>query len=475
MAVVVSEASFSSHYHHHHYRPDPEWHSVKVDDASSAGHSELGGPELDHFADEDGMFHVGQLLDIRLSGMWKRCQIVGVDFRDQHFPYTLRFDEDRRQDLPARLDVGGGRCIFERSERAFRLSDSEEEASAENVIVDILGDSVLDLTEGQLIGFVRRATDLFHREHALLKVPVRESGIVIFGDLHGNFASLRALLESSRGCPPTHTLLFLGDYVDRGSKSLECLTLLLAWKLKYPDRVFLLRGNHEDRDINAHYGFIKECKTHGKRILYNHFAAMFSYMPLAAVVGDSLFCAHGGIGPGFRGLAACRALDYRKPMKIPRNPVEPWEHCIQHLTWADPASDGCSGSPDGPFDSDGFAFNRSRRCSVKWNETATERFLESANLSVIVRGHECVDGYRVSHGGRVVTVFSSSAYGGGRNGAAALHLAPGSAEIRVSMVDKSLQNVTASSLAIPVPVRHTVRDGSALYRSARSPANAGYV
>ena len=132
------------------------------------------------------------------------------------------------------------------------------------------------------------------------------------------------------GHPPDISYIFLGDYVDRGSSSIEVLMLLYIYKIKYPSKVVLLRGNHECPRVNGTYGFLTECRMRLDYSVYAAFNNSFAYMPCAAIVAHRIFCCHGGIIKDLETLDQITTLNPR-PLYDPDV-----QAAVTELLWSDP-------------------------------------------------------------------------------------------------------------------------------------------
>lgn len=219
--------------------------------------------------------------------------------------------------------------------------------------------------------------------------PVK-APVTVCGDIHGQYHDLMELFRIG-GSPPDTNYLFTGDYVDRGYYSVESVSLLVCWKVRYPDRVHVLRGNHESRQITQVYGFYDECvRKYGSANVWKMFTDLFDYFPLTALVEHSVFCLHGGLSPSIDTLDHVRQLD--------RVQEVPHEGPMCDLLWSDPDDrSGWGISPRGA----GFTFGAD----------VSSQFNERNNLNFVSRAHQLVmDGYNWSHNQAVVTIFSAPNY-----------------------------------------------------------------
>ncbi|XP_034223989.1 serine/threonine-protein phosphatase PP2A-4 catalytic subunit isoform X2 [Prunus dulcis] len=136
------------------------------------------------------------------------------------------------------------------------------------------------LSEPQVRGLCEKAKEILMGESNVQPV---KSPVTICGDIHGQFHDLAELFRIGGKCPDTN-YLFMGDYVDRGYYSVETVTLLVALKVRYPQRITILRGNHESRQITQVYGFYDEClRKYGNANVWKIFTDLFDYFPLTAL------------------------------------------------------------------------------------------------------------------------------------------------------------------------------------------------
>ena len=234
----------------------------------------------------------------------------------------------------------------------------------------------------------------------LLKI---DSGTLHIGsDIHGQYYDLLRLFNTY-GQPPEQKYLFLGDYVDRGKQSIETVCLLFAYKVKYPDSIFLLRGNHECQEISRIFGFFDECKRRYSFKLWKTFVNLFDHMPVAALVQNRILCMHGGLSPSLNKLTDIEQL--HKPQKIPSHGL------LCDLLWSDPARQNCFEDGNVEVDSQTGWGENDRGTSFIFSEKVVKRCTKQHDLDLVVRGHQVVeDGYEFFANRQLVTVFSAPNY-----------------------------------------------------------------
>ena len=120
----------------------------------------------------------------------------------------------------------------------------------------------------------------------------------------------------------------MGDYVDRGYYSVETVTLLVTLKVRYKDRITILRGNHECASINRIYGFYDECKRRHTIKLWKVFTDCFNCLPIAALVDDKILCMHGGLSPELNKIDTIKNIV--RPTDVPDTGL------LCDLLWSDP-------------------------------------------------------------------------------------------------------------------------------------------
>ncbi|CAF1497331.1 unnamed protein product, partial [Rotaria sordida] len=192
-----------------------------------------------------------------------------------------------------------------------------------------------------------------------------------------------------------------GDYVDRGRQSLETICLLLAYKIKYPDNFFLLRGNHECAAINRIYGFYDECKRRYSIKLWKSFNECFNCLPVAAVIDRKIFCCHGGLSPELQSLEQIKRI--QRPTDVPDSGL------VCDLLWTKP-------------DNDVKGWNENNASiSPRFGVDVVTQFLYRHKMDLICRSHQVVkDGYEFFGDRQLVTIFSVPNYCGGFDNAGAL-------------------------------------------------------
>jgi len=243
------------------------------------------------------------------------------------------------------------------------------------------------IKESEVKALCQKAMEILMEESNVQRV---DCPVTICGDIHGQFYDLKELFKVGGECPDTN-YLFLGDFVDRGFNSVETFLLLLALKVRYPDRITLIRGNHESRQITQVYGFYDEClRKYGSVNVWRYCTEIFDYLSLSALIEDRIFCVHGGLSPSINSLDQIRTIDRKQEV--------PHDGPMCDLLWSDPEEiEGWGLSPRGA----GYLFGGN----------VVKQFNHTNQLDLICRAHQLVmEGYKYMFDKTVVTVWSAPNY-----------------------------------------------------------------
>ncbi|CAH0746971.1 unnamed protein product [Bemisia tabaci] len=233
---------------------------------------------------------------------------------------------------------------------------------------------------------------LFEKQPTLVDINIPDNEkITVCGDIHGQFYDLLNIFEINGQPSETNPYLFNGDFVDRGSFSIECIFTLFGFKLLYPDKFFMARGNHESDNMNQIYGFFGECRAKYSSEMCDLFTEVYNMLPLAHCINKRILIMHGG-------LFSKDGVTLDDIRNIDRNRQPPEEGLMCELLWSDP-QDGMGRIPS------------KRGVGIQFGPDVTKAFCDHNNLDFIIRSHEVKqEGYEVQHDGRCITVFSAPNY-----------------------------------------------------------------
>ncbi|CAK9031197.1 unnamed protein product [Durusdinium trenchii] len=250
----------------------------------------------------------------------------------------------------------------------------------------------------------------------------------VFGDIHGQLRDLLIFFHAFG--LPTKTgphFVFNGDFVDRGAHQLEVVGILFALKIMYPQRVWLVRGNHEDRAMNSRYGFEECCKTvlgsFGQKT-FDLFQKAFNWLPLACLIEGKILTLHGGIGNGKWTINELAAV--KRPLKSEDFQTEK-HRWLYNILWSDPIPD--DEGPEGSGHVFGVHSSPRTASAVQFGWNITKTFCALNGFDLLVRSHQCQhqgSGCEVMHDQMLMRVFSARDYEDHQNDAAILSISRGS-------------------------------------------------
>lgn len=251
-------------------------------------------------------------------------------------------------------------------------------------------DGNVDTTREDIEKLTRMVRNIYRTKPNVVEIPSRN--VFFVGDLHGELDSILGV-QRLFSKYKTHSFVFLGDYADRGPAQIETINLVLALALSEPERVLMIRGNHESDEVARRYGFYSEVTRKFSFEVYSKYLEVFQVLPIAVTSSNGIFACHGGIPEGVSSLdeiQRCNRVNQNFPDDI-----------LHQLAWNDPK--------EADFR---FAAN-SRGMRVKaFGRKAFNEFSENIGVKIMFRAHEIFpEGFKKFFDGKLISVFSAAYHG----------------------------------------------------------------
>ncbi|MCK4457145.1 MAG: metallophosphoesterase [Thermoplasmata archaeon] len=279
-----------------------------------------------------------------------------------------------------------------------------EEIAFEEILEDPF--KVKMLSAGQIERTQRKLKTLLDMEPALVRLHDPHPAVII-GDTHGDLRTVVSIL-SKEFLPPEDRpyLILLGDYVDRGPNQVATVNLISMLKVHFPDRVVMLRGNHESEEMNNIYGFRRAATDHPcvGESGFKRYQDVFGAMPHCVLLEwNRVFGVHGGtpFDPHHEGPFSLGELKALKKAKR----LEDLEEASRQMMWGDPSEDLRA--------EEGYEFNFKRGFGYLFDRRIFDEFMDGNDISLAIRSHQMFqEGYWYFFDNRLLSIFSTRHYDG---------------------------------------------------------------
>ena len=274
--------------------------------------------------------------------------------------------------------------------------------------------SSLPFDNQEIFDLIKEVKPLLEKDHSLIRI---RSPCKVFGNIHGVYDDLMRYFESfgnpsddnQMGDINVMQYIFLGDFCDRGLYSLEVILLLFSLKIKYPDFIYLIRGHHEDKNINEKYGLGDECQERlyddikNPLSIFSNINKAFDYLPFGVLVDNNILLIHGGIGSSINSLEDIENI--KRPINVEHNVTSTSQLNIIDLLWSEYSDniDNIEVNNERDKNKNGFI--------VKYGKERLNKFLADNKINLIITAHQFVkEGFTTFNNDRLLTVFSATNY-----------------------------------------------------------------